>query len=86
MNKVIIYPDIQAKAIQNPTEEDYFIYESTDHGVLDHETFQELASRKMQELFKTQSYVEQIGNEIWRFKPDGTRELVSRIDKHEESS
>ncbi|MFQ0999895.1 hypothetical protein [Gilliamella sp. Occ3-1] len=86
MRHLIIYPDIKARAIKNPSEEDYLRYENTDHGLLDDDTFNELTKRRIQELFKTQSYVEQVGNEIWRVKPDGSREFIKRIVKYGECS
>lgn len=80
MPNLKIYPDIKAKAIKNPSEDDYLLHENTDHGLLDDDTFKELSRRRIEELHSRQSYVEQVGNEIWRVKPDGTRELVKRIN------
>lgn len=71
------YSDILAKAIDPETYPDPEDLWETDHGYLTDDDAMALVNRRLEEQFKTESYVRQLDNgEIWQYNPDGTKIMV----------
>ena len=74
------YPDLLARALQNPREEELPLLNLTDHGWLNDVDFKTLLDRRLKPLLKSQVYSKSTPDgEIWQMFPDGTKRL--RVDR-----
>ncbi len=61
------YPDLLARAVQNPTEEESLLLNPTDHGWLNDADFKTLLDRRLKPLLKSQVYSKSTPDgKIWR--------------------
>lgn len=74
------YPDLLARAVQNPTEEESLLLNPTDHGWLNDADFKTLLDRRLKPLLKSQVYSKSTPDgKIWQMFPDGTKRM--RVDR-----